>query len=248
MTNLSKYYDFYSIEGFEDIQVKYRIRKMLEYINAIKPKNILDIGCGMDPTFQYIDYEFDRYTIIEPNNKFCEIAMDVIHSTGRSDRVKVINDYFPTAYMLKEDYDLIICSGVLNEVDDPVEMINSVTGLCTRDTQVIIIVPNANSIHRLLGLQMKIIKSADELTARNKNLMQERVYDINTITADINMGGLKVDKSESYFIKPFTHKQMYEMVNLGIIDKDMLTGLFELTTVKGLEDFGAEIILACSKQ
>ncbi|EHT8405649.1 TPA: hypothetical protein RJ335_000877, partial [Campylobacter jejuni] len=38
---------------FEEIMVYYRRKKVLEILNKYNPRNILEIGCGMDSIFNY---------------------------------------------------------------------------------------------------------------------------------------------------------------------------------------------------
>ncbi|HEC1775621.1 TPA: hypothetical protein R1726_001570, partial [Campylobacter lari] len=39
--------------SFEEIMVYYRRKKVLEILNKYNPKNILEIGCGLDSIFNY---------------------------------------------------------------------------------------------------------------------------------------------------------------------------------------------------
>ena len=55
MRDLDKYTDEYNIANFEDYQIRYRKRKILEVIEEHAPKRILEIGCGMDPLFNYVE-------------------------------------------------------------------------------------------------------------------------------------------------------------------------------------------------
>ena len=44
-----------------------------------------------------------------------------------------------------------------------------------------------------------------------------------------------------YFIKPFTHKQMFEMLETKIIDEKVLEGLYGMT--KYMPNLGSEIFI-----
>lgn len=52
MRNIEDYTHNYLIENFEDYQVKYRKKKLIEILEKYHPQHILEIGCGMIPIFQ----------------------------------------------------------------------------------------------------------------------------------------------------------------------------------------------------
>lgn len=54
MRDINDYTKNYNIASFEDYKVIYRRKKVLEIMQKYKPKRILEIGCGMEPLFNYI--------------------------------------------------------------------------------------------------------------------------------------------------------------------------------------------------
>ena len=72
MRDIDKYAEDYAQKDFESYQVKYRRKLVLEQIAKYKPHNVLEIGCGMEPLFLYV--EDATFTIVEPSAKFCENA------------------------------------------------------------------------------------------------------------------------------------------------------------------------------
>ena len=53
MRDIDKYTENYIIANFEDYQIKYRRKLILDVMSKYNPKTILEIGCGMKPLFQY---------------------------------------------------------------------------------------------------------------------------------------------------------------------------------------------------
>lgn len=74
---------------------------------------------------------------------------------------------------------------------------------------------------------------------RNKNFQQNRVFDSNSLSAIIKQEGGVVLEQGGYFVKPYTHSQMYKMIEQNIIDLKVLDGLFELG--KDMAEFASEI-------
>lgn len=74
MRDIEDYTQKYLEPGFEVYQVKYRRKKVLEILHRYKPKHVLEIGCGMEPLFQYADWEYQYWTVVEPSEVFVKNA------------------------------------------------------------------------------------------------------------------------------------------------------------------------------
>lgn len=239
MRDIEDYTSHYLEHGFEDYLVVYRRKKILEIMRKYSPKNILEIGCGMEPLFSYVDWDVDRYTIYEPSKTFCDNAVKL--SKEKDYKINVINAGFEGDN--NGNYDFIICSGLLHELEDPAEMVEYIRNSCNKDTIVHINVPNARSFHRLCAYYAGIISDIQEFSEQNIIFQQHSVFTMESLNKMVTEKGLKVVDSGSYFIKPFTHKQMQQMLEEEIITEKVLDGLYALSN--DLSDFGAEIFINC---
>lgn len=195
MRDINKYTEEYVKSDFEEYLVAYRRKKVLEVLNMVSHRRILEIGCGMEPLFKYIPEEqFEEYTVVEPSVSFWRNAMH----EAKTSKIICINDFFKANDELSQRaYDFIICSGLLHEVEEPDKMIRDIFRLCGRETIVHINVPNANSIHRLVAKKMEIIKDVHDLSMRNKNLQQSRVFDSNSLSDIIKQeGGIVLEEGD----------------------------------------------------
>ena len=76
MRDINKYTEEYIKSDFEEYLVAYRRKKVLEVLNMVSHRRILEIGCGMEPLFKYIPEEqFEEYTVVEPSVSFWRNAM-----------------------------------------------------------------------------------------------------------------------------------------------------------------------------
>ena len=239
MRDIEKYTEDYNQPGFEDYQIIYRRRKILEILNQYKPKRILEIGCGMEPLFQYIEFNYDVYTVVEPSKVFCDNARRLAKGNTK---ISCYNEYFSAGEKFKEQqFDFIICASLLHELEEPSVFLKEVAAICNKQTVFHVNVPNAYSLHRLLAREMGLIEDEHDMSERNKHYQQNNVYDINCLSGSLEKAGFSELERGTYFVKPFTHAQMYQMMNQNIIDKSVLDGLYELGKV--LKDFGSEIYI-----
>lgn len=241
MRDIDKYTRDYNQSNFEDYQLCYRRRKIIEFMDKYKPQSILEIGCGMQPLFQFLNHEFKNYVIVEPSNVFFENAKQL----SRDDkRIICYNNYFGIDNIdLSDCYNMIVCSSLLHEVENPDRLVKSLKDVSNPNTIIHINVPNANSFHRLLAKEMGLIEDEHEMSGRNVLYQQHNVFDRQLLKELLIGEGFEILDEGSYFIKPFTHGQMYEMMKKGIIDEKVLDGLYAM--VKYMSDLGSEIYVNC---
>lgn len=242
MRDILKYSNEYLKESFEEIQVAYRRKKVLEIMKKYSPKRIIEIGCGVQPIFEFWD-SFDKYCFFEPSDVFFNIAK---RKSNEDNRIKGYNEPFSVHQDLMDfNSDFIICSSLLHEIDTPFEMIMNIRCLCNKDTVVHINVPNACSFHRLLAKHMGIINDVKMLSERNISLQQNKVFDLDELKNMLEESGFRIMESGSYFIKPFSHSQMYEMLKAEILNEKILNGLYDLG--EEIQGIGSEIYVNCKR-
>lgn len=238
MRNIKSYSEKYLIPGFEKYKVLYRRKKVMEIIKKYSPKKILEIGCGNDPLFQYI--EDISFTVVEPAENFYNHAVRINKANGNV----ILNGFFEdVSGQLSDKYDMIICSSLLHEVEKPDELLKAIANVCNEDTVVHINVPNAHSMHRLLGKEMGILADIHDMSRNNLDFQQNNVFDMDSLQQILCDNGFKIIDCGGYFVKPFSHEQMQAMLDSGIIDEKTLDGLYELT--KFMPEFASEIYANC---
>lgn len=157
----------------------------------------------------------------------------------------MINDFFEKSLDQLEMYDMIICSSLLHEVENPEDFLKKLFSICDKNTVVHINVPNALSVHRILAVESGLMPSIYDLSDRNIKLQQHTVFDIHSLTDMVQAAGGQVIDSGSIFIKPFTHAQMMQLLDCDIISEKVLDGFYNL--VKYMPDLGSEIYVTCKK-
>ena len=241
MRDINAYESKYLSESFEEIKVKYRRKKVLSIIKRYTPDHILEIGVGREPLFQWYDAKF---TIVEPSDFFFTNARNL--SKGGYERITCIKGFFESDEVqsaLADTYDFIVCSSLLHEVEEPKKLLSAIKKKCDKNTIVHINVPNAKSMHRLLGMTMKILKDCHDSSDANIAFQQNTVFDISMLKRMVDDEGFSVLEEGSYFIKPFSHAQMHELLNTEIIDNKVLDGLDELSEL--MPEYGSEIYVNC---
>lgn len=233
--------------GFESTMVRYRRRYQLELLNSLKPKVVVEIGCGLELLYKewidgggYADY----WLIVEPADQFVRVA-----NASELLNLHVIQGFFENTLntiknALPRQPDLVICSSLLHEVPSASALLQAILEILGDRSLLHLNVPNAGSLHRRLAVAMGLIADTAVMSTRNINLLQHRVYDLQTLKTELQVAGLEVTRTGGCFIKPFTHAQMEKIITL--LDESILDGLYKL----GIEipDLASEIFIeACRR-
>lgn len=247
MRNIKDYAEQYVKSDFEmEYQVKYRRKKVLELMAKYSHKDFIEVGCGMDPLACYID-DFSKCTIVEPSDVFINNAME--HLKGKQDRMTFVKGELEQVISVLQGkhYDYIVVSSLLHEIENPSQLIKSILSLCDNNTVVHINVPNANSLHRILAKEAGLVKNEKEFSPRNYIFQQHNVFtdkELKTIvieTAAQEGKSVQILENGSFFVKPFTHRQMEQCLENGIITPGIVDGFDKI--ISYMPDLGSEIFL-----
>lgn len=224
MRDIIDYQEKYLDEPFENIQVCYRRKKVIELLSKYRHNNILEIGCGLEPLYKYFN-DFERLVIVEAAPNFFEAIESNL-------KVICIRGFFEEVVdqvlELGIKFDYIILGSLLHEVDDPQKLLKAVKCVCNKDTVVHINVSNAYSMHRLLAKAMGIISNVYERSEMQRTMQRRCAYDMEGLKAEVRKAGFRVIDSGGEFMKFFTHKQMQRMLDDKIIDMQTLDGMYDL--------------------
>jgi 2-polyprenyl-3-methyl-5-hydroxy-6-metoxy-1,4-benzoquinol methylase len=243
MRNINNYIADYKNHDFEHIQVVYRRKKILERLSLYPHKHILEIGCGFEPIFQYID-DFDSMTVVDPGIEFIEHAKNISRHEHASS-IRCIHGFFEDVIpeLSQQTFDFILVSSLLHELESPDNFLETLRSVCSVHTILHLNVPNAFSIHRVLASEMGLIADVFQKSEMQKKFQQFSTFSIVSLKELLTDKQFEIIDSGSYFVKPFTHSQMNNMLLSNIIDNKVLDGLYELT--KHIPEYGSEIFVDC---
>lgn len=240
--NLEHYQKQYAAQPFEPYQVAFRKRKLQEVLSHYNHSKLLEVGCGLESIFVSLQ-SFKELTVVEPSLTFYEKALNDRECFPGKENVRIIQATLEDACekLKPEAYDFILVSSLLHEVSDPNAILTSLRQIARPHTVVHINVPNAKSFHRLLAVEMGLIRSEFEKSPANIKFQQQSVFDLDALRGLVTKNGFVVIESGSYCFKPFTHGQMQKLLDTGLFDESFLEGFYKME--KYLPGLGSEIYL-----
>ena len=128
-------------------------------------------------------------------------------------RVSLLATLYPLTkifekFQSKDKYDIILANHVIEHVDDPVNVLMRIKPFIKNDGKIFITVPNANSIHRLIGVEMNLLENKFQLNTSDIRAGHQRVYDYKSLIDDIKRAGLTIEESGGYNLKMVSLAQM----------------------------------------
>ncbi len=232
--------------GFESVMVYYRRKQLLECLASYHPEIVVEIGCGAELLYEawLNNGGYAKcWIIIEPAKEFAERA-----KMSNLPNLFVIDNFFENAVdsvkeILQNEPNLVICSSLLHEVPSSSMLLSAIKDIMGDNSLLHLNVPNSESLHRCLAKSMKLISETKAMSGRNIQLLQYRVYDMQTLTNDLTRFGFDIIKKGGYFIKPFTHHQMEKI--MPILGDNIIDGLYLLG--KELYTLASEIYIEAKK-
>lgn len=186
--------------------------------NFSNKQHVCEMGYGEGITAQHLNMYFNEYLVIEGAPSLVKKAR-----LANPD-LNIIETLFEN-FVSKETFDLILALHVLEHVDDPLETLKRIKEWVKPEGEIVILVPNKNSVHRLLAKQMGLIKNLDDLSARDHLVGHQRVYDLETLKCDIEKAGFKISKEFGFFLKPLPNSMMLDF------DHDLLMAMNSISDV-----------------
>ena len=242
MRDLEDYQQKYKTEPGEALQVKYRRKHILSIMGKYPHKNILEIGCGMEPLFLFTS-DYDTMTVVEPGDQFVKNAKELALKQINSKSIRIIEGFFEKSSdelnKIVHGFDYIVASSLLHELENPDNLMYALYKVAEVDTVIHINVPNANSLHKLIAKGMGLINDTHELSEQQKIMQRKRVYDINNLCEYVETKGFTVIDKGSFVPKIMTGAQMDAVLAAGIIDESYYDGLDSI--IEYIPQLGSEI-------
>lgn len=223
--------DWYSSnKGFDTQLVKYGFRTLRPFFRGT---SCLELGPADGQMTRLLVEVFDHVTAVDGAQRFCEMLKQQVASPNLEVVCSLFEGFEPAG-----KFDTVIMTHVLEHVENPVQLLHRVSGWIGATGVILVLVPNANSIHRLVAVKMGLLEHPGHLNERDLRLGHRKVYTLAELKAHVGAAGLEVLATGGNFFKPLTNRQIEEWWAEG-----MLEGFYKLG--KDLPEYAAEIYAVC---
>jgi len=162
---------------------------------------VIELGYGEGITVSRLSQLCVKYTLIEGAPSLAKIAKD------KFPKIEVITTLFED-YLPSKPYDKILALHVLEHVDNPVSLLKLLSKWLKPNGEIIVIVPNKDSLHRKIAHEMGLIPELDTLSERDILVGHQRVYNYSELSDDLIKAGFEILELKGFFIKTLPNSMM----------------------------------------
>lgn len=221
---------FSSFDGFNGRIIDYTARYL---VGMCRGRSVLELGCADGSITTFLADRFDRIVAVDGSS---ELIARAEHVLAAKRNVEFVCSLFEEL-RLEQRFDTVWMTHVLEHVADPVAVLRAAQRHLAERGVVIAGVPNANSVHRLVGVKMGMLTATTGLSALDEKLGHRRVYTAQLLRQHASAAGLRVVDEGGYFLKPLSSGQMESW------PEDLLDAFFEVG--RQIPTHAAEIYVVC---
>lgn len=173
------------MQSFGEIEKLLQLNRV-KFFNFVKNEKILDYGGGDGNVWSVAGKQnLLKIDLLEPDEDLVKIAKS---------RDIYENIYSSDLDIEKSQYSSLTCFNVLEHIEEPKRFLKNFLGY----KKIHIVVPNAESFHRQVGLQMGLIENIYELSENDLKVGHKRYYDKETLLSE-----LEILTKKGYSIKKY---------------------------------------------
>ncbi len=190
------------------MMLSWYVQRIAKRIKNNNIKSIISLGIGHKIVSRGIISELAPYLkrclIIEGSQKIIKEFCNEVTLPSNVFLVCSLFEKFET----KERFDAIEMGFVLEHVNEPLSLIKQYVNYLKPNGSIFIAVPNARSLHRLIGQKAGILDNLYRLGEHDLKYGHQRYFDMSKLIKLVLASNLKIINVEGIFLKPFSTSQL----------------------------------------
>ena len=223
--------DFSSETGFNARLIDFRFDAMRPFLDG--RASCVELGSSDGRMTERLATLFpDDLTAVDGTHAYVEEV------ARRLPQVHAVHSLFEE-YAPGRTFAVAVLGHVLEHVADPVTVLQAARDLLEPGGIAIVTVPNANSIHREIGVAMGMLAATTELNEADHRIGHRRVYTREALTADVAASGLSVEHVGGVFLKSLSNGQIEQW------DEPLIQAFYEVGKLH--PELCAELMVVASR-
>lgn len=224
------------LKNYTDFNAYLTHKRYLHFKQFFRGTHALEIGVGDATGTGVLVTHFNHLTVVDGSSEAIKAIADRYPSTSRH-----IQDFETLDFPEYQLFQTIILAHVLEHVDDPHDLLKRALQHLAPGGILIVSVPNANSLHRQIGVELNLLEKVTDLNETDLSLGHKRVYTYNSFAeeilqqrikpASVKFGGMFIKVlSNEQTQKTFTPQQLDAMFKVGVQNPNISAELYALIT------------------
>lgn len=197
LDEISQWYD--SRRGLNRELVRHAVRRILATTSGCRA---LELGCASGVMTEELARRFAHLDVVEGAERYARHARAILDGCERGSQRGRVHHCLFEEFDPAERYDLIVMAWILEHVADPGDLVRRAAEWLAPGGEIHIVVPNAESLHRRVGMCMGLLGRLDELNQGDLAMSHRRVYTWERVADDIAAAGLRLATMDGILLKP----------------------------------------------
>ena len=190
---------FSSHAGFNARMIDYCFRSVRPWVDGAG--RCVELGCSDGRMTAKLLGCVEHLTAVDGSPAYTDAVQAALPT------VEVVHAMFEE-FTSAQPFDVAVLGHVLEHVEDPVLILQRARCLVRRGGRVIVTVPNADSLHRQVGVAMGMLEHRQALNEGDLRIGHRRVYTSDELLGDVAVAGLRPIHAGGIFLKPLSDAQM----------------------------------------
>lgn len=191
------------IAGWEGLLDRKRKELYTRLAKHAKKGRALEMGCADGRMTRLICADFEKVDVLDASRLFLDqLAADPGCSKA------TLHETLFEEWDTKERFDAIFLTHILEHLPDPVGVVRKAREWLAPDGRLLVAVPNADSLHRLVGVKMGMLERKDSLNAQDIELGHLRVYTPTDLRSHLELAGIEIVLEGGVMLKPISNRQI----------------------------------------
>lgn len=230
LDEISDFYDPSSIE--KDFDFAFKVHHAEKILKNLSGNNILELGCSTGLSTHLLDDGVNHITVVEGSSKNIEAAKNNFEYQNVNFIYSVWEEFSFTKI-----YSDILFVDTIQMVKDRKSLFDNIKSCMDKDSKFHLIAPNNKSFHRLLGIELDLIKNSSEQSERDRKVQATQDLNWESCRDLLDKNGFETIHEEGILFKLFNNSKMSKL------DKETIDALFKLGNK--FKDSSAHMYFCC---
>jgi SAM-dependent methyltransferase len=197
--------------------------RLVDGLRMPAAKSLLSLGIGYQTVSRALlaalGDQLERYVIVEGSQRILD---DLRRALDQPACLQLVHGRFED-YRSPEPFDAIEMGFVLEHVADPGAILRRYREQLAPAGRMFIAVPNARSLHRLIGQSAGMIDDLYALSEADLELGHRRYFDLDSLEELVSSAGLAVERREGIFLKLLSTAQLRQLALAADVQQALYT-------------------------
>ncbi len=220
---LDELVDTYNIDTVTE---QYKRLEFLEKLSSHVQLNeaaVLELGSASGRLTELLADRCSRVVAVDGSARFLALAK----ARPGNQRVTFVHSRFESL-ALSDIFQVVVLHHVLEHVERPAQLLESMRSLLAPNGVLAITVPNAHALSRQLAVKMGLLGTVFDLTENDHHHGHYRVYDSQSLEDELRQSKYEIAAAHGLAFKLFADFQNEKIVEAGIIGDKQLRGLWDI--------------------